>query len=114
MPDFHLHFVFQMLVTIAVVLVLWQIKLAYCIDGIRYPKRDWLFSVRRASVFIEMIALCWGVAYGHSNGWAPWPPMLLFLVAFDVSVAAQIFIMRRDLKRLERLAAMSGRARVSR
>ena len=111
--NFHLHFVFQMLVATAVGLVLWQVKLADCIDGIRH-KRDWLFWVRRTSVFIMLGALCLSVVYGHSNRWDPWPPILLFLAAFDVYLLAQIVIMRRDLRRLERLAAITGRQRVNR
>ena len=125
MPDFHLHFVFQMLVMATIGLVLWEIKLAWCVDGLRYSRRKtstvnsgrisgWWFQIRRGAMFIKLGSLCWCVVYGYSNRWLPWPPFILFIAAFDVGVVAQIFIMRRDLRRLERLAAMSVRQRVNR
>ena len=111
MADMHLHFIFQLFVMAAIVLVLWQIKVADCVDRLRYPQKDSWFRIRRAAMFIKIGALCWGVVYGYSNRWTPWPPMVLFLAAFDVGVLMQIFIMRRDLVRLERLAAMGVRGR---
>lgn len=112
MTDFHLHFTFQALVIAAIFLVLWQIKVADCLDGMRYSSKDWWFRIRRGSMFIKLGALCWGVVYGYSNHWTPWPPVILFIAAFDVCVLAQVKIMKRDLVRLERLASMSGRGRV--
>lgn len=112
MADFHLHFIFQMLVAAAIVLVLWHIKVADCLDRVRFPRKDLWFRIRRASMFVTLGALCWGVVYGYSNRWTPWPPVIVFLAAFDVSVLMQIFIMRRDLARLERLASIGGRSRV--
>lgn len=113
MVDSHLHFIFQTLVVIAIGLVLWQIKVADCLDGLRHSSKDWWFQIRRVAMFLMLGALCWGVVYGHSTGWTPWPPMLLFIAAFDVCVLAQVCIMKRDLVRLERLASISGKSRVN-
>lgn len=108
----HLPFIFQVLVMAAIVLVLWQIKIGDCIDTMRYPRKDGWFRIRRFSMFLKLGSLCWAVAYGYTRRWTPWPPMVLFIAAFDVYVLAHVFIMRRDLARLERLTAISGRNRV--
>jgi hypothetical protein len=111
MRDFHLQFIFQTLVLGAIILVLWQIKVADCLDIIRFDNKGAWFWWRRTAMFLKLVALCWTVVYSYENHWAPWPPILAFIAAFDFHVITQIFIMRRDLARLERLSAISGRNR---
>jgi hypothetical protein len=109
MSNLHLHFIFQMLVMSAIVLVLWQIKTADRLDRIRHDHLDRLFWWRRATMFLKLLTLCWTVVYSYSNGWAPWPPIVGFLAAFDLHVVTQTFIMRQDIARLERMRPFQDR-----
>lgn len=99
---------FQSLVGGAIVLVLWQIKVADHLDALRSNSKGGWFWWRRTAMFLKLVALCWTVVYSYENHWEPWPPITIFLAAFDFHVLTQICIMRRDLVRLERLAAISG------
>lgn len=103
------HLIFQALVISAVFLILWQIKCADHLDKLRQHNNDFWFRVRRTAMFLKMLGMCWAVIYAWGNQWAPWPPMLGFMVAFNLYLVSEIFILRADIVRLERLKMLSGR-----
>jgi hypothetical protein len=103
---------FDIFVAITIFIVLWQIKLAQSIDIRRFngEAETPLFKLRRAAMFLKVGALCWTVIYSAQNDWQPWPPIVVFIAAFDVYVITAILVMRKDLERLKRLDTLSGRA----
>lgn len=110
----HWGILFEIFVSASVFLVLWQIKLAQSLDLYRFngEANGWLFKVRRTAMFLKVGALCWTIIYSAQNGWQPWPPIVLFILAFDIYVVTHIMVMRKDIARLRRLDAVSGRMSV--
>jgi cell division protein FtsW (lipid II flippase) len=95
------------LISVGVLMV--HIKTAQDLDRRRRnPTKSASFSVRNGSMWAQMLALCWTVVYGHSQGWEPWPPVVVFLAAYDVHLISQIAIMRADIARLPPHVAPNG------
>lgn len=95
---------FQIAAIITVGLVLVQISTAQKLDAVRrHDVSRLVFHLRRGSLFAMLLTMIWSVIYGHENGWQPWPPIVLFLFAYDLQVVSHIFVMRCDL------AALSSR-----
>jgi cytochrome bd-type quinol oxidase subunit 2 len=85
-------------VMISIGVLMIHIKTAQELDRRRRnPTRSTAFTVRGTSMWAQMLTLCWMVVYGHSQGWEPWPPFVVFLAAYDVHLVSQIVIMRADL-----------------
>ena len=106
----HWTIVFQVLVITAIFLVAAQIKMADIVDHLRHHDTDrWLFRVRKGLTFAKLLALCWTVEYSYTRGWQPWPPISMFLLAFNLRVVSELFVMKADIERLRRLAGLSGR-----
>lgn len=97
--------ILQALVFISIVVVLLQIKTADTLDGMRRhaPQQHVFFSIRRAAMFIKLLSLCWAVIYGYDHGWQPWPPFVLFLMAFNVHAVMYMLILKHDIWQLRRL-----------
>jgi hypothetical protein len=97
----HWGFLFQLLVLFSIVVILLQIKYVDAIDKIRHStEQKWIFQLRRAFMFGQLLALIWMVIYGHNKGWQPWPPLAVFLILFDARIISEILILRIDFKRL--------------
>lgn len=98
----HWNFVFQIIVLSTIVLILWQIKVSQAIDRMRHnDPGSALFLWRRAAMFLKALGLVWMVEYSHAHGWAPWPPIVGFLLAVDLYVICQTLIMSADINRIK-------------
>lgn len=110
------NFIFQMTCIISVAVIFVQVKSADELDHIRHPHEETglLFTIRRAAKFVMALTLCWAVVYAHERAWMVWPPLIAFLLAFDVHAITHILVMREDIKRRrqyeEMLAARGSRA----
>lgn len=105
----HLGFAFQVLVFASIFLVFWQIDVAKKLDDLRNNETDRLaFRMRRDAMFAKLMALCWTVIYSAVREWQPWPPIVLFLAAFDWYIIANIMVMRDDIKRIKGTAGNSS------
>jgi hypothetical protein len=89
--------IFHLLSIITIFLVLYQISIADRLDILRRHQQDVWFHVRRGTMFLKLLSLCWMVGYSYTRGWEPWPPIIAFLAAFDIHVGFQISLMRHDL-----------------
>ncbi len=97
----HWGFVFQITTLGTVFLVLYQIATAKTLDRLRrHDLSRAVFHARRTSLIVMLLALLWSVVYAHGNGWQPWPPIVLFLLAYDVQVITHVIVMRCDITRL--------------
>jgi hypothetical protein len=100
----HLGFVFQMLVLCAIILVLAQIRLSDALGEVRREGPElWIFWLRRGAMFLKLLALCWTVVYSHQRNWQPWPPIAFFLFAFNCHVAFDLFVLRSDAIKMNRV-----------
>jgi len=106
LDDFPIHWgmIFQVLTLVTIILILWQIDTAGEVDKLRWNESSRIiFQIRRATMFLEAIALIWAVIYGHNRGWQPWPPLVAFLFALDLNIASHIMVMRADIVRLRQI-----------
>jgi len=97
----HWGFLFQLTAFATVFLVLYQIATSQTLDRLRrHELSRTVFHARRTSLIVMLLALLWAVVYAHGNGWQPWPPIVLFLLAYDVEVITHVIVMRCDIARL--------------
>lgn len=100
---------FAVLTIVTVGLVFWQLAMVQAVDKLRkHQTDDFPFRLRKASMLMKLVALCFTVAYGFEMGWDPWPPIVFFLVAADLNIISEILVLRKDEKRLSRLEAVTG------
>lgn len=101
---------FALLCGIAVVAILLQIDTTIKVDELRWWHQAdrWQFYLKRATMFLKAVALCWAVIYSEQHDWMPWPPLQFFLVAFILHVATAIWLMKIDLIRMKRNFGMSS------
>jgi hypothetical protein len=93
------NFLFQMLTVCASCLVLWQIDTARKLDNVRHNgKLKTIFIIRRVGMFLKLLTMMWIVIYAHEMDWQIWPPMIAFMVAFNIYVVSEVLILRDDLK----------------
>jgi uncharacterized integral membrane protein len=52
-------------------------------------------------MYMKAGGLIWMVEYSHAHGWTPWPPIIIFLLAFDAYVLTQTLIMKADIVRIK-------------
>jgi hypothetical protein len=100
MINLHEHFIFQVLVLSAVALIIWQMKIGDTIDLMRHPTKGWWFWMRRVTMVSKAVTLCWAVTYAYQNDWAPWPPFMAFMIAFDIYIGSNIAIMYDDITKI--------------
>lgn len=98
----------QVVTLVSAGLIMWQIKTASFLDHRRHPKSGWWLFVRRTSMWMKLLSLCWAVVYGHYHDWQPWPPFMVFLIFFDIYLVTHIMIMKEDIERLSRLDHVKG------
>jgi hypothetical protein len=91
---------FNVIVGFTIVLILIQIKTADILDMLRFHNKDFWYHLRRGTMFLKAGTLCWTVVYSHNLGWAPWTPIVWFLIAFDIHIVGQIVVMNGDIKKL--------------
>jgi predicted MFS family arabinose efflux permease len=112
------NFVFQVVCVISITVILWQIKCADMLDHMRHPSEEngVLFAIRRSAKFVMALTLCWVVIYAHQRAWTVWPPIIIFLLAFDVHSITHILVMREDIKKRRQYESMQtlGRDRPAR
>jgi len=97
----HWGFLFHLAVLAAVIIVLLQIQTARLLDEMRrHDVKDAVFKIRSGAKFLTILALLWTAVYVYGNGWQPWPPLVLFLAAYDVQAAMSVVVMRRDVYEL--------------
>lgn len=92
---------FQVASLVSIALIMVQVKMADILDHMRHPREESgiLFRIRRWSMWAKALALCWSVIYGHEHAWMPWPPLISFLIAFDVYVITHIFVLNDDIRK---------------
>jgi hypothetical protein len=106
-------FVFHVSVIFAVVLTLWQVKSADIVNEMRWNGTSkWLLNARRITILLKAAALVWTVEYSYANNWMPWPPIVAFIIAFDIYVGLDIFLMHRDAVRLKQRQSSVSRTPV--
>lgn len=59
-------------------------------------------QLRRVTQSLLALSLLWCVSYGYERGWQPWPPMVIFILCYDLSTIVGIAIMRQDIKAIPR------------
>jgi hypothetical protein len=90
----------QVMTIMTIVVVIVHIKTAETLDRIRrHQTGDMMFRARKFLMVIKLVVLCWMVVYGHRRGGEPWPPFVVFLMAYDATLISQIMIMRADVAR---------------
>lgn len=105
------NFICELAIIFGILMLIAQVKLADILDSKRFnsASMSFLFQVRRAARWLKGMALCWLAVYAFNRGWNIWPPTLAFIVAFDVWVLSDVLVMRKDLDRLAKRDALSGR-----
>lgn len=94
----HWNALFQITALITVFLVLYQIATSQKLDAMRrHDVSRLVFHLRRGSLIVMLLTMLWAVIYVHDNGWQPWPPIVLFLIAYNVQVASHVIVMRCDI-----------------
>jgi cellobiose-specific phosphotransferase system component IIC len=101
---------FQVLSIATIFLMLWEADTAKRLDHMRWNGAiPLLFQVRRATMMLKALTLCWAVIYSHSRGWQPWPPIVAFLVAFAIYVVVNTLVMRADMAKMKEQVSQSTR-----
>lgn len=105
--DQHWGFLLQILVIVSIPLMLAQIKCVDIVQGLRRDEHGVWGQLNRLTLFLKLMALCWMVIYGYTNGWQPWPPIVALVAVNGLNCLAAIFILRNDIERLQRLDSIS-------
>lgn len=81
---------YAVLVWVSVLLsVCWMIQMRE--DPANTDLPEWDLRLRRAGIFMVVAGLIVSVLFGGSQGWTPWPPMVLIVFGFDFYLAAAIY-----------------------
>lgn len=100
---------FTILVWIGVLLaVAWTIHMR--VDPANDGLPEWDLRLRRFGVLTMVFGFLICVLFGHSQGWTPWPPMVLIALGFDFYLAAALVTKKRRSK-AQRLLARDERLR---
>lgn len=96
----HWGFVLQINAIVFIMLLVVQVKMTDNYERlVHFPRCFWR-NMRRNTIFLEMLMLCWAVVYGFDHGWQPWPPFVAVLFSLNLSTVSRIFIIRQDINRV--------------
>ena len=97
---------FTILVWIGVLLaVVWTIMMRD--DPANDGLPEWDLRLRRAGILTMVFGLSISVLFGNSQGWTPWPPMILVVVGFDFYLAAALLTSKPRVRMADRLRRLA-------
>lgn len=59
----------------------------------------WIRNVRRLSLMLLALSLCWAAYYSTTLKWEPWPPVVGMVAALDMLIGIRIFAIRARVRR---------------